>query len=66
MDQSPWCASSPFELKFLDTLRKNFLTKYVDQPIRARGVDIPYTLDLVILAEFLLQNLSYEYPLEKK
>ena len=60
-----WCASSPFELKFLDTLRKNFLIQYVDKPTRARGVDTPHTLDLVITEENFLQNLSYESPLGK-
>ena len=57
-----WCASSPFELKFVDTLRKNFLIQYVDKPTRARGVDTPHTLDLIITEENFLQNLSYESP----
>ena len=65
MNWDTWCTSSPFELKFLDTLRKNFLTQYVDKPTRARGTDTPHILDLIISAENFLQNLYYESPLGK-
>ena len=50
IDWSTWTSTSKtgFEIKFVDTLRKNFLNQYVSKPTRARGDDHPHILDLVI------------------
>ena len=50
IDWSTWTSTSKtgYEIKFIDTLRKNFLNQYVSKPTRARGDDHPHILDLVI------------------
>ena len=64
---STWTTSSRSgsEIKFIDTLRKNFLNQYVSKPTRSRGDDHPHILDLVITNEAFIDNISILAPLGK-
>ena len=53
-----------FEIKFIDTLRKNFLNQYVSKPTRARGDDHPHILDLITNESFI-ENIAMLAPLGK-
>jgi len=39
------------EIKFIDTLKKDFLNQYQSKPTEPRGDDHPHILDLVITNE---------------
>jgi len=58
-------SKSGSEIKFIDTLRKNFLTQYIRKLTRARGDDQPYILDLVLFNEPLTENIVILAPLGK-
>jgi len=64
---STWTTSSRSgsEIKFIDTLRKNFLNQYVSKPTRSWGDDLPHILDLVITSEAFIDNISILAPLGK-
>jgi len=53
--------------KFLDTLQNFFLTQHVQSATRARGMDTPHLLDLVITDTQLdiVQDITFHSPLGK-
>ena len=53
------------ETKFLDILRKNYLSQHIDKPTRIRGDDEPHILDLVITNEPFIDHIEYLAPLGK-
>ena len=53
------------EIKFIDTLRKNFLNQHVSKPTRSRGDDDPHILDLVISNEAFIENIDMLAPVGK-
>jgi hypothetical protein len=57
--------SSLSEKKFLNNLQDNLLTQHVTFPTRARGSDVPSTLDLVISNNDFIDNISNLSPLGK-
>jgi len=67
IDWTSWTTSSQTgsEIKFIVTLRKNFLTQHVSKPARARGDDEPHTLDLVLSNEQFIENITILAPIGK-
>ena len=53
------------EKKFVSNLQDNLLTQHVTFPNRARGTDIPSTLDLVISNNDSIDNILNLSPLGK-
>ena len=64
---STWTSTSRTgsEIKFIDTLRKNFLNQHVSKPTRSRGDDDPHILDLVISNEAFIENIDILAPVGK-
>ena len=57
--------STVSEKKFVSNLQDNLLTQHVTFPTRARGTDIPSTLDLVISTNDSIDNIFNLSPLGK-
>ena len=51
--------------QFVKVLRDNFLFQHIDFPTRARGLDTPHVLDLVITNNECVKNINYLAPLGK-
>jgi len=51
--------------QFTDVLRNNFLLQHIDFPTRARGLDSPHILDLVITDKESVENIDYLAPMGK-
>jgi len=49
--------------KFINTLNRNFLIQHVLKPTRQRGLDVPHTLDLIILSDISLSEIEHLSPL---
>ena len=45
--------------QFIDVLRDIFLLQHIDFPTRARGLDSPHILDLVITDKESVENIDY-------
>ena len=58
-------ANSVFSNSFIEVLRDNFLIQNVVSPTRARGLDEPHLLDLVITNESYIEHIEHMSPLGK-
>lgn len=66
IDWKNWnCHSNNNCSQFLNCLRKNLLSQFVDQPTRARGGATPHILDLIISNSIVVSDISYLSPLGK-
>jgi len=51
------------ELKFINTLNRNFLIQHVSKPTRQRGLNVFHTLDLIICFDNSLSEIEHLNPL---
>ena len=58
---SDWTSgtNSSGSLKFINKLQANLLMQHVDTPTRARGMDTPHILDLVITNNDIINSIDY-------
>ena len=57
--------NSSSSLKFINKMQANLLMQHVDTPTRARGMDTPHILDLVITNNDIIDSIDYLAPLGK-